>query len=153
MTIDQSRCTSNPVSTTCQHPSTLTDSIIEDCVVNSSDYLVWKSTFRFSRLLFTFHTEIVLRTITLYYFVDRGSTTANPRLEFLAVPDNFTLGVKTPDSTSLLNATLHDAGPSANVSLCPTMMSKLLVTKSNEGYRFGLSEVKFFTDCGELHIL
>ena len=153
MTIDLSNCTSNPASTTCQHPSTLTDSNAGGNTSNTQDYLVWNSTNRFSRLLFTFPTKIVLRTITLYYFVGRGSATANPRLEFLAVPDDFTLGGTTPDSTSLLSATLSEAGSSANVSLCPTMMSKLLVTKNNEDYRFGLSEVEFFTDYGELNIL
>ena len=65
MSIDLSRCTNNPAYTTCQHPSTLTDSITGGYTSNTEDYLVWKSTNRDSNLLFTFPTEIVLEFVRL----------------------------------------------------------------------------------------
>ena len=160
MTIDQSRCTSNPAFTTCQHPSTLTDSITGGNTSNTEDYLVWKSTNRFSRLLFTFPTEIDLEFVRLYYYFDnQGLNNVTVRLEFLAVPDEFTVGGNTPDSTSILNASLMStSGPlliSKTVILRSTMTRKLLLTKSNGFYLFAASEVEFYTyssDCGKLNL-
>ena len=159
MTSNLSRCTSNASYTTCQHPSTLTDSITGGNTANTEDYLVWKSTFRFSRLLFTFPTEIVLKLVRLYYKFDRQELNNAVRLEFLAVPDNFTLGGNMPDSTSILNASLMSTSDSLSktFNLRSTMTRKLLVTKSNEFYRFAVSEVEFYTpsvssDCGKLNL-
>ena len=161
MTIDLSRCTANTAFTTCQHPSTLTDSITGGDTfntVNTEDYLVWKSTNRFSRLLFTFPTEIVLEFVRLYYYIDNQElNNAIIRLEFYAVPDEFMLGGNTPDSTSILNASLMSTSSplSKTFSLRSTMTRKLLVTKSNEFYRFAASEVEFYTvssDSGKLNL-
>ena len=158
MTIDQSRCTSNPAYTTCQHPSTLTDSITGGSTVNTEDYLVWKSTNRFSKLLFTFPTEIVLEFVTLYYYIDNQEfNNAIVRLEFYAVPDEFTLGGNMPDSKSILNASLMSTSDPLNktFSLRSTMTRKLLVTKTNGFYSFAASEVEFYTyssDCGKLNL-
>ena len=58
MTIDLSRCTRDTMHSTCQHPSTLTDSNTGGNTFNTEDYLVWKTTNKFSRLLFTFPTEM-----------------------------------------------------------------------------------------------
>ena len=152
MTIDQSRCTSNVAFTTCQHPSTLTDSITGGNTFNTEDYLVWKFNNRFSRLLFTFPTEIVLDVVRLYYYIDnQGLNNAIVRLEFLAVPDEFTLGGNMVDSTSIHNATLNTSDLlSRTFSLRPTMTRKLLVTKSNDFSRFAASEVEFYSsDCGK----
>ena len=154
MTIDLNRCTSNTSYTTCQHPSTLTDS---NTGRNPEDYLVWKPTSRFSGLLFTFPTEIVLDLVRLYYYFDSQEVNnAIIRLEFLAVPDEFTLGGNMPDMPSILNAALMStSGPlSKTFSLQSTMTRKLLVTKSNDSYRFAVSEVEFHTyssDCGKLN--
>ena len=157
MTIDQSNCTNNTAFTTCQHPSTLTDSNTGGNTSNTEDYLVWKSTDRFSRLLFTFHTEIILHAITLYYFVDREPSTANPLLEFLAVSDEFKIEASTPSEDEIINSvTLCERGPyprNRSFVVDPAETNKLLVNKHGNGYRFGLSEVEFFTDCGTLHIL
>ena len=152
--INQSRCTNNTSFTTCQHPSTLTDSNTGGNTSNTEDYLVWKSTNQFSRLLFTFPTEIVLELVRLYYYIDRQELfNAIVRLEFLAVPEEFMLGGNMPDSTSILNASLRStSGPSKTFSLQSTMTRKLLVTKSNVYYLFAASEVKFYTyssDCGK----
>ena len=158
MSIDLSRCTNNPASTTCQHPSTLTDSITGGDPFNTEDYLVWKSTNRVSRLLFTFPTEIVLEFVRLYYYFDnQGLNNSIVRLEFLAVPDVFTLGGNTPDSTSILNASLMSTSDplSKTFNLQSTMTRKLLVTKSNSFYSFAASEVEFYTvssDCGKLNL-
>ena len=158
MTIDQSRCTNDTVFTTCQHPSTLTDSNIGGNTSNTEDYLVWKSTNRDSRLLFTFPTEIVLEFVRLYYYIDRQEfINAIVSLEFLAVPDVFTLGGNTPNSTSILNASLMSSSDplSKTFSLRSTMTRKLLVTKTNDFYSFAASEVEFYTDssdCGKLNL-
>ena len=158
MTIDLGRCTSYPASTTCQHPSTLTDSNTGGNTFNTEDYLVWKSTFRFSRLLFTFPTEIVLELVRLYYYFDNQElNNAIIRLEFLAVPDEFMLGGNTPDSTSILNASLSSTSDPSNktFSLRSTMTRRLLVTKRNDFNRFAASEVEFYTyssDCGKLNL-
>ena len=154
MTIDPSRCTTNTAYTTCQHPSTLTDSITGGDTFNTEDYLVWKSNNRFSRLLFTFPTEIVLEFVRFY---SQEFINATVRLEFLAVPDEFTLGGNTPDSTSILNASLMSTSNSLSktFSLRSTMTRKLLLTKSNDFYRFAVSEVEFYTyssDCGKLNL-
>ena len=158
MTIDLNRCTSYPAFTTCQHPSTLTDSITGGNTVNTQDYLVWKSTFRFSRLLFTFPTEIGLELVRLYYYFDSQEVNnAIVRLEFLAVPDEFTLGGNMPHNTSILNASLMSTSDplSKTFSLQSTMTRKLLVTKRNNFNRFAVSEVEFYTyssDCGKLNL-
>ena len=158
MSIDLSRCTNNTVFTTCQHPSTLTDSNTGGNTVNTQDYLVWKSTNRFSRLLFTFPTEIGLELVRLYYYFDSHEVNnAIVRLEFLAVPDEFTLGGNMPDSTSILNASLMSTSDplSKTFSLRSTMTRKLLVTKRNDFNRFAASEVEFYTDssdCGKLNL-
>ena len=155
MSIDLSRCTNDPSFTTCQHPSTLTDSITGGNPFNTEDYLVWKSANQFSRLLFTFPTEIVLDLVRLYYYIDRqGLNNAIVGLEFLAVPDEFTLGRNTPDTTSILNASLMSTSNSLSktFSLRSTTTRKLLVTKRNDFNRFAASEVEFYTvssDCGK----
>ena len=158
MTVDLSRCTNNASLTTCQHPSTLTDSNTGGNTSNTEDYLVWKSNFRFSRLLFTFPTEIVLEFVRLYYYFDsQGLNNAIVSLEFLAVPDEFTLGGNMPHNTSILNASLMSTSDqlSKTFSLRSTMTRKLLVTKRNNFNRFAVSEVEFYTyssDCGKLNL-
>ena len=154
MSIDLSRCTNITAFTTCQHPSTLTDSITGGNTFNTEDYLVWKSANQFSRLLFTFPTEIVLEFVRLYYYIDsQGLNNATVRLEFLAVPDEFTLGGNIPDSTSIHASLMSTSNPlSKTFSLQSTMTRKLFVTKSNSFHSFAASEVEFHTyssDCGK----
>ena len=158
MSIDLSRCTNNASYTTCQHPSTLTDSNTGGKTSNTEDYLVWKSTNRDSRLLFTFPTEIVLEFVRLYYYINRQEfNNAIVRLEFYPVLDEFMLGGNMPNSTSILNASLMSTSDplSKTFSLRSTMTRKLLVTKTNGFYRFAVSEVEFYTyssDCGKLNL-
>ena len=165
MSINQSRCTNNTTFTTCQHPSTLTDSITGGSAFNTEDYLVWKSTIHFSNLLFTFPTEILVHTITLYYYTRRQTDpqTATPiTFDFYAAPDDYELWVNEVGSNispSPSPSTLSGRSPvtiaSSNFSLGPTMLRKLRVsiTNANGNYRFGLSEVKFYrSDCGKLCI-
>ena len=158
MSIDLSRCTNIPAFTTCQHPSTLTDSNTGRNPFNTEDYLMWKFNNRFSRLLFTFPTEIVLDLVRLYYYIDRQElNNATVRLEFLAVPDEFTLGGNMPDSTPILNASLRSTSDplSKTFGLRSTMTRKLFVIKRNDFYRFAVSEVEFYTyssDCGMLNL-
>ena len=156
MSINQSRCTNNASYTTCQHPNTLTDTITGG---NTEDYLVWNSTNRFSRLLFTFPTEIPVHTITLYYYTRRqtSSQTATPiNLIFYAAPDDYELWVN-EEGMRITSVSLPKRSQvtSSNFSLGPTMMRKLRVDMNNVNryYQFGLSEVKFYrSDCGKLCI-
>ena len=159
MSIDQSRCTNNASFTTCQHPSTLTDSNTGGNTSNTEDYLVWKSTNSYSNLLFTFPTEILVHTITLYYYTrkQQSSQSATPsELIFYAAPDDYELwgnevGMRI-DSVSLPG---RSQVTSSNIRLGPTMMRKLRmsISNANGNYRFGLSEVKFYrSDCGKLCI-
>ena len=156
MSIDQSNCTNNASYTTCQHPSTLTDS---NTGGNTEDYLVWNSTKRASNLLFTFPTEILVHTITLYYDIQRepNSQTATPiELSFYAAPDDYELWVDKPGMR--INSVSLPRRPqvtSSNFSLGPPMMRKLrvLMNNANRHYQLGLSEVKFYrSDCGKLCI-
>ena len=159
MSIDQSRCINNASFTTCQHPSTLTDSITGG---DTEDYLVWNSINQFSNLLFTFPTEIPVHTITLYYYTRRqtGSQTATPiQLSFYAASDDYELWVSEV-GMYINSVTLPERGSqlrSSNFSLGPTMMRKLRVSMNNVNrhYQFGLSEVKFYgcyCICGKLCI-
>ena len=157
MSTDLSSCTNNASYTTCQHPSTLTDSITGG---NTEDYLVWNSTNQFSNLLFTFPTEVLVHNITLYYYTRRQtvSQTATPiKLFFYAAPDDYELWVNEVGmyiNSVSLPETSHPR--SSNFSLGPTMMRKLrvLMNNVNRHYQFGLSEVKFYRsyDCGMLCI-
>ena len=156
MSINQSRCTNNTAFTTCQHPSTLTDSITGG---NTEDYLVWNSTKRASNLLFTFPTEIVLDVVTLYYYTRRQTSSQSPtpiELSFYAAPDDYELWVNEVgmyiNSVSLPETSHLRSG---NFSLGPTMMRKLRVFMENVNrhYQLGLGEVKFYrSDCGKLCI-
>ena len=161
MSIDQSRCTSNTAFTTCQHPSTLTDSITGGNTFNTEDYLVWNSTKQFSNLLFTFPTEILVHTITLYYYTRRETSSQIPtpiELDFYAAPDDYELWVNEV-GMYINSVSLPERGSqlrSSNFSLGPTMVKKLRVSivNANRHYQFGLSEVKFYrSDCGKLCIL
>ena len=159
MSIDLSRCTNNTAFTTCQHPSTLTDSNTGGNTSNTEDYLVWKSADSFSNLLFTFPTQIPVHTITLYYYTRRqtDSQTATPiELNFYAAPDDYELWVNIV-GMNINSVTLPESFQlrSSNFSLGPKMMRKLRVSISNANrhYQFGLSEVKFYrSDCGKLCI-
>ena len=93
MSIDQSRCINNTAYTTCQHPSTLTDSTTGGNAFNTEDYLVWNSTKTASNLLFTFPTEILVHTITLYYDIRRQTDSQTIKLSFYAAPDDYELWV------------------------------------------------------------
>ena len=104
MTIDLSRCTSDTMHSTCPHPSTLTDSNTGGNTFNTEDYLVWKSTNTFSRLLFIVPTEIVLHNITLHSYIERESNNdASVRLKFFAVPDEFELQAGAPEHRQLIH--------------------------------------------------
>ena len=104
MTIDLSRCTSDTMHSTCQHPSTLTDSNTGGNTFNTEDYLVWKTTNKFSRLLFTFPTEISLHNITLHSYIERESNDdASVRLKFFAIPDEFELQTGAPEHRRLIH--------------------------------------------------
>ena len=160
MSIDQSRCTNNASFTTCQHPSTLTDSITGGNTSNTEDYLVWNSTNQFSNLLFTFPTQIPVHTITLYYYTRKQteSQTATPiELNFYAASDDYELWVNEV-GTKINSVTLlpqRSQVTSSNFILVPTMMRKLRVSMNNANghYQLGLSEVKFYrSDCGKLCI-
>ena len=156
MTIVRSRCrcTSNSAYTTCQHPCTLTDSNTGDGTVNSTDYFLWRFNASNPRiLLFTFPQIVLLHTITLYYYIDRRSN-VDPVLQFFAAIDNFDLLLTTENNILIESITVCENGSdprNRSLSFDPKMMRKLLVTKNFGGYRFGLSEVEFFTDCGKLH--
>ena len=159
MSINQSRCTNNASYTTCQHPSTLTDSITGGNTSNTEDYLVWNSTKRASNLLFTFPTEILVHNITLYYYTRRqtSSQTATPiELTFYAASDDYELWVdKVGTNINSVSLPERSQVTGSNFSLVPTMMRKLRVSISNANrhYQFGLSEVKFYgSDCGKLCI-
>ena len=155
--IDQSNCTNNASFTTCQHPSTLTDSITGGNTSNTEDYLVWKSTKTASDLLFTFPTEIRVHTITLYYYTRRQTGSQSPKsivLNFYAASDDYELWVN--EEGMYINSVSLPERPhlrSSNFSLVPKMMRKLRVRMNNVNrhYQLGLSEVKFYrSDCGKL---
>ena len=159
MSIDLSRCTNNTAFTTCQHPSTLTDSNTGGNTSNTEDYLLWNSTNQFSNLLFTFPTEIPVHTITLYYNTRRqtdSQTATLITLSFYAASDDYELWVN--EVGMYINSVpLQERSQvtSSNFSLGPTRTRKLRVsiTNSNRHYQLGLSEVKFYrSDCGKLCI-
>ena len=94
---DQFNCRNTTISgtpyTTCNHPALLTDSVLGPDIYaanssnNVSHYLFFSD--EASRILITFPENVLLTTMTFYYYIDSVFEVSLPKIRTTLVPDNF----------------------------------------------------------------
>ena len=124
----------------------LTDSN-KGLVEYNSSCCYWWSARSNGQLLFIFHKEISLTTITLHYYSD--SHRGLPRLRFYAVPDNFDVWQASAASNPRVDvaAVPPDGEPAGrrNISINVNFSTrKVLMYKYSSSFVFAVSEVEFF---------
>ena len=128
-------------------PLRLADSDIGSEQLTVSDYYVWPTGSKNSKLLFIFPTRVNLTTITLHYY--STSVRGLPRLRFWAVPDDFYVWNAPIPSYSYVDVAAvppsKESTGHRNVSITVYYhyTSKLLLVKFASSYPVLVSELEF----------